>query len=808
MKKHRVEVLAPAGSYDIMTAVIKAGADAVYLGGELFGARAFAGNLNREEMIKALDYAHLRERKIYMTVNTLLKEEECGRLVDYIAPFYEAGLDAAIVQDMGAFKLLHDTFPDLPLHASTQMTVTGSKSASVLKKMGASRIVTARELTLDEIRKIHEECDIEIESFVHGALCYCYSGQCLLSSMNGTRSGNRGRCAQVCRLDYTVEAEGEQREIKVINDRASAYALSPKDMCALEILPDIIEAGVYSMKIEGRMKNATYAAGVTELYRKYTDMYLENGRSGYRVSQSDINALMDIYNRGGFTSGYYNEEKGSKMMSLSRPNHMGVKALQVLKNENGRVLFRALTDINAQDVFEIDRENSFTSGAACKSGGTFTVNLPKKYAPDKGRVLYRTKNGAIAQHVSECFTENPYAGKSLVDMLLRAFLGKPLELCLSACGIQVRVKGGVVEAAGKQPATEEACLKNLSKLGNTEFVPGLLRAEVDESVFVPVSALNELRRAGVQKLTDAVIERNRRKWNGMSVKKTDGIINAAGKRRSDNAVPEKSIYISDRQQVIKLLSGENEDGVSETSVIYLDFKLFDLPDCDIFIRQLKEKTSRVAAALPHIVTQEQQERCRKLICRVLDCGVRTFLVRCLEEIGLLAETADGKGLSRYETSSREPDIGIITDANLYCWNSRAAKQYRDIAADAGLRLVRITLPLELSFKEIMQIQCETDTELIVRADIPVMISKQCVRKTYGLCSHDNASVTLKNRRGDIYNVKSVCDYCYSVMYGAKQLDISENKKLIDSISPDYIRYETDKEHSASAWAGHYVMGVE
>ena len=219
MKNHNVEVLAPAGSYDIMKAVINAGADAVYLGGDMFGARAYAGNLNKEEMIRALDYAHLRDKKIYLTVNTLLKENECTHeLVDYIAPFYEAGLDACIVQDMGVFKILHSAFPDMHMHASTQMTITGEKGASILKEMGAMRIVTARELTLDEIRQIHEKCDIEIESFVHGALCYCYSGQCLLSSMNGTRSGNRGRCAQACRLDYSVVNND-----KVINDSKSSY---------------------------------------------------------------------------------------------------------------------------------------------------------------------------------------------------------------------------------------------------------------------------------------------------------------------------------------------------------------------------------------------------------------------------------------------------------------------------------------------------------------------------------------------------------------------------------------------------------
>ena len=211
--------------------------------------------------MRAIDTAHIHGRKLYLTVNTLLKNRELSeQLYDYLLPYYKEGLDAVIVQDMGVFKILHSAFPDMHMHASTQMTITGEKGASILKEMGAMRIVTARELTLDEIRQIHEKCDIEIESFVHGALCYCYSGQCLLSSMNGTRSGNRGRCAQACRLDYSVVNND-----KVINDSKSSYSLSPKDMCALDILPDIIDAGVYSMKIEGRIENVTYAAGVTSI---------------------------------------------------------------------------------------------------------------------------------------------------------------------------------------------------------------------------------------------------------------------------------------------------------------------------------------------------------------------------------------------------------------------------------------------------------------------------------------------------------------------------------------------------------------
>ena len=294
---NRIEVLAPAGSLEICKAVINAGADAVYLGGDMFGARAYAGNLNNEEMLEALDYAHRAGCRIYLTVNTLLKHKEIeGQLISYIRPFYEHGLDAVIVQDLGVMWLIKKHFPDMDIHASTQMTQTGSLGAKLLWDMGAERVVTSREMTLTEIAQLHNDCpDMEIESFVHGAMCYCYSGQCLMSSFRGGRSGNRGRCAQPCRLSYKVYDNDSQ-----INDKDNSFALSPKDMCALSILPDIIEAGVYSLKIEGRMKNVTYAAYVTSIYRHYVDEYIKYGRKGYKITKKDIDNLCDIYNRGSF----------------------------------------------------------------------------------------------------------------------------------------------------------------------------------------------------------------------------------------------------------------------------------------------------------------------------------------------------------------------------------------------------------------------------------------------------------------------------------------------------------------------------
>ncbi|MGN0387542.1 MAG: U32 family peptidase [Suilimivivens sp.] len=313
MKK--VELLAPAGNYEALTGALMAGADAVYLGGNAFGARAYADNFSKEEICEGIRYAHILGKKIYLTVNTLVKEREFPSLYDFLLPFYENGLDGVIIQDMGVFTFIREYFPGLELHASTQMTITGAYGASLLKKEGACRIVPARELSLKEIKEIKNKVDIEIETFVHGAMCYCYSGQCLFSSILGGRSGNRGRCAQPCRLPYRVNGGPEE------------YPLSMKDMCTIELLPELIEAGIDSFKIEGRMKKPEYAAGVTAFYRKYIDRYYkckeEGKKDTYHVEVHDLEQLNALYIRSERSEGYYHQHNGRNMITLSSPSYSG-----------------------------------------------------------------------------------------------------------------------------------------------------------------------------------------------------------------------------------------------------------------------------------------------------------------------------------------------------------------------------------------------------------------------------------------------------------------------------------------------------
>ena len=309
-----LELLAPAGSLKTLKAVIHAGADAVYLGGSMFGARAYANNFNEEELLEAIRFGHIHGRKIILAVNTLLKEYELGQLYDYLHPYYEAGLDAVIVQDMGVMEFIKTHFPNLPIHTSTQMTITNVEGARLLKEQGVERVVTAREMSLEEIRRIHDEVGVELESFIHGALCYCYSGQCLFSSIIGGRSGNRGRCAQPCRLSYEV-LQGE----KSLTGHHATPILSLKDMCTLPFLYELADHGVYSFKIEGRMKTPEYAAGVVSIYRKYMDSYLDGSR--IPVEKKDIRALLELGNRGGFTNGYYYHHNDGDMLSGESASH-------------------------------------------------------------------------------------------------------------------------------------------------------------------------------------------------------------------------------------------------------------------------------------------------------------------------------------------------------------------------------------------------------------------------------------------------------------------------------------------------------
>ncbi|MBR6397114.1 MAG: U32 family peptidase, partial [Lachnospiraceae bacterium] len=402
-----VEILAPAGNYDCFLAAVNAGADAVYLGGNMYGARAFAGNFCKEDLLKALDHAHVLDKKIYLTVNTLLSNNEIDNgLYNFIAPLYENGLDAVIVQDLGATYFLHENFKELPLHASTQMTITNPGYLNTLKENGFTRIVPARELSLNEIRLLSDSSDLEIECFVHGALCYCYSGQCMLSFSRGGRSGNKGRCAQPCRLLY--ETAGKE-----------SYYLSPKDLCVLDSIPDLIDAGIDSFKIEGRMKKPEYVANAAYLYKKWADRYLTLGKEEYEKNEDSFKAemrkdlirLSDMYNRGGFTKGFYYMHNGPEIMSVNRPNHYGTFVADVVKVTGKDMTLLSKEDINAHDVIEVRKNDKeiyeFTTGKSYNKGDSFVMNYKKGLKIDENCLCYRIRNNELIEKINDDLKKYP-----------------------------------------------------------------------------------------------------------------------------------------------------------------------------------------------------------------------------------------------------------------------------------------------------------------------------------------------------------------------------------------------------------------
>ncbi len=509
----RPEILAPAGTPAALSAAIRAGADAVYLGGSLFSARAFAGNFNQEELLKAIEDCHLFDVKLYMTVNTLMKEKEMSGLVSYMKPFYQAGLDGVIVQDVGCAKVLQDAFPDLSLHASTQMSISSAYGAALLKAQGFKRVVPARELSLAEIREIKEESRIEIETFVHGAMCFSYSGKCLLSSFAGGRSGNRGRCAQPCRKCYDLPDTGIRE-----------YAMSMKDVCTLRILPDLIDAGIDSFKIEGRMKNPVYVAATVDAYKKARDYYLaavenssfdrneaaaENSSFDRKKYEDFIRPLekelADIYNRGGFSEGYYFMEKGPEMVANERPNHTGVLIGTVEKIAPPELFIRLTEEVYAQDVLEIRPAGvELTSAGSGKKGALLTIKGKEFRSIQKGQQVFRTRNNHLISRIQKEIIDPE---KQIpVQGVITAKAGEPLMITLQG-EVSVTAQGTVVEKAKKQPTGKADLLEKIQKTGGSEISFETISIEMDQDIFVPMSAFNQLRREAMEQYRAALVKR-------------------------------------------------------------------------------------------------------------------------------------------------------------------------------------------------------------------------------------------------------------------------------------------------------------
>lgn len=761
----KVEILAPAGSYESFRAALGAGADAVYAGGSRFGARAFADNFTQEELVRAVGEAHLFGRKFYLTVNTLLKDNEIDELYDYLAPLYEAGLDAVIVQDAGVIEYIRDVFPGLDIHASTQMTVTGSYGAKFLEKQGITRVVPARELSLGEIRQIREETGLEIECFVHGALCYCYSGQCLLSSMIGGRSGNRGQCAQPCRLPYTVNGKKK-------------YYLSPKDICTLEIIPDLVDAGIDSFKIEGRMKKPEYVAGVTSMYRKYTDLYLEKGRAGFKVLPEDREMLMDLYNRGGFSEGYYKNHNGREMMALDRPSHTGVPALKVRSQKGRELQCTALTDIRPGDVIDISGgKGNYTAGVEVRKGERLSFLIQKGVRLSPGSVLKRMRNETLIRNLRETCVEKTLQREIGGRLTLKT--SAPASLTVWCPAVNGRKTDGkpisytaaadeVVQKAQNRPLDEERVRAQILKTGNTEFCFRELDIRMDEGVFMPVQQLNTLRRAALEGLKKTVIADSFR-----SVAKTKAVPDMSDREETREWSPVFSVMAETEEQLLAVRDAAVQ--APETfRRVYVDLglaeKSVNREKVKRTIRDIADAGIELFAALPWIFRRENTR----------NTGMGE-MHRAVERLG-----ADGVLIRNYEQYQMLTEEGfdkkINLDHNLYVFN-RYGKVFWNRLGVSGF-----SAPEELNARELNALGIR-EGELTVYGYLPVMISAQCIVKTADRCTHCPGTLFLTDRLGSRFPVKNQCTYCYNVIYNTLPLYLGMQREEIRRLAPRMLRIQ-------------------
>lgn len=509
----KLELLAPAGSWEALEAAVNAGADAVYMGGKSFGARAYASNFDKEEMAKAVYFAHMHHVRIYITVNTLVDDSELEELADYLMFLNNVGVDGIIVQDLGVIRLAREIVPELPLHASTQMTITNSSGVDFAVAAGMERSVLARELSLKEIEAACSR-GTEIETFIHGALCVCYSGQCLMSSLIGGRSGNRGRCAQPCRLPYRLlNSKGDDM---LEGKDAGQYLLSPKDMNTLEILPQLIESGVVSYKIEGRMKRPEYVAIVVDAYRRAMDSYIAGD---YSVPAEDFANIEQIFNRD-FTTAYMVNRPGREMMSDRRPNNRGVLVGRVLKldKQRNKAVIKLDKELHLGDglefwvtvggrvgttVTEMLSKGESVSSAAY--GEQVTIDVPKGVRLNDR--VFRTLDSKLMSYAQQFF--GPDAKKRIaVDAVVTAHVGQPMTVTLTDedGNVGYGETDFIVEKARKRALDYAVVHKQLDRMGTTEYFLNSLNVELDDNVMVPMSEMNEARRMACEALDAARLE--------------------------------------------------------------------------------------------------------------------------------------------------------------------------------------------------------------------------------------------------------------------------------------------------------------
>lgn len=783
MKK--VEILAPAGSMESLIAAMNKGADAVYLGGNKFSARAYASNFDNDNMIKAVDYVHSYGAKVYVTLNTILKENEIEEAVRYVGFLYEIGVDAIILQDLGLFKRIKEDYPDFEIHASTQMTIHNGEGALFFKERGFHRIVLSRELSVDEVKYISKDLGIETEIFVHGALCISYSGQCLMSSMIGGRSGNRGRCAQPCRMEYTLKGNtsGERK----------AYLLSPKDTCTIEDMKDIIDSGTYSLKIEGRMKRAEYVAGVVENYKNAVEKELYN--TEYNVSKGK-RELLQLFNRGGFSKAYLHKNVGMDMMSFKHPRNTGVPLGKIEKN--GEIVLKE--DIALGDGFRF-RESGFsinkiiTNGKEVKEAkrGERVKIFPTAYKV--GDEIFKSLDKKLFDSLEDSI--KPYNRKISLKANVTFKVAEPLRISIEYNDKNYEFLGEVVEKAEKRPLEKDRVIDSLCKSGESAFKIDEIKFEAFEDGFIRVSDLNNLRREALEGVQKSITKSFRRK----RPEKLDKIDNI-----KSNDISLDIIYqCITREQLDTLI----EEGVKDiiVDVFNRDKDAIKVKD---LIEVSKNKELNIYLKVPNIIKSEFNN-----VINIIE-KVKEYIKGIVTvNVGIISNYQD--------------EMIIIGDYKLNIINSEALKFYQN-------EIDIPTLSLELNRKEIKNMLKgnKGNVQGIIYGKTELMISEYCpIGSTFGeksSCSDCNLACTrdeftLIDRMNEKFRVMTDI-FCRSYILNPHPLNLIEEKDDLKNLGVNSFRVEfrdessnevkkvlrmirgEEKVNTNNYTKGHYRRGIE
>ncbi len=781
------EILAPVGHIDAFYSAMSAGCDAIYLGGLQFGARDYAKNFDHETLAELVRYAHLRDVRVYYTLNTLIKDIEFEQLHKELEFLDTLCLDALIIQDLGVFEYIRTYFPTFILHGSTQLNVHNVEDARFFNHLGFERIVLARECSLNDVESIIKNVPIEVETFVHGALCYSFSGQCLMSSFYGDRSGNRGKCAGPCRLPFTI------------NDQ-SGYYLSMKDQMTLEILPQLILTGIDSFKIEGRMKNADYVFYATYLYRKYRALAIEcieeERIEDYRVLQEDIDLLKIIYNRGDFTQGYYFSHPKSQI-SVKHPKHLGlhVGSAQV----TGKTISLALDeklyqgDVIEWHVLSVNLGDVNHPTSTLETDWTQRKILLNKNSPIVKKIIKHdgAKNATIQLY--KIF--DPMISKGIdalkgdrhidVHVCVIAKVGKPLHLDMNYKDTDdnrhsFSIDGFVVEEAKKRPLDEDTVKKQFNKTEDSNFVFKFEEMTIDGHAFVPIGAMNQLRRDALLLLENNKLDLYWKKRVPYQLKNL--------MRRQTKAKHEIEGHDRKRRLRILVSSYEQWEGLKESykkkaaldivDRIYVDSTDMSIERINLILKEKEsfEDQTKIYLALPHVLFSSSKQTLIEALDRINISAIDGFLIRCLGQIDMLA-------------SYNKP---IASDYNIHVfnqWTTRFLYPYVET----------VTLSVELNargMEDILDKTIEMDCEWIAYGHIALMHSSTCAYKSrYGKCdySRDGHHLQMRDRKQESLHVTSHCKFCYNSIYNAKATNLFDYTQQLKGKYRIEYTYESKKD---------------